>query len=102
MSVKRRFWQVCICVNMLSVGYADTLSDENALSARQTHINPSYTSQDSDSYPARERKNCLLQLWLLCKEMYCKIPLICLGKARIRLCIVVMWQSLCCRFRLFQ
>lgn len=54
--VKRRFWQVCICVNMLSVGYADTLSDENPLPARQTHINPSHTSQDSNSYIARERK----------------------------------------------
>lgn len=51
--VKRRFWQVCICVNMLSVGYADTLSDENPLPARQTHI---HTSQDSNSYIAKERK----------------------------------------------
>ncbi|WP_258554141.1 TonB-dependent receptor domain-containing protein [Helicobacter cinaedi] len=56
MSVKRHFWQVCICVNMLSVGYADTLISENPLPATQAHADSSHTLQDSKAYPARERK----------------------------------------------
>ncbi|BDB66344.1 TonB-dependent copper receptor [Helicobacter cinaedi] len=56
MSVKRHFWQVCICVNMLSVGYADTLISENPLPATQAHADLSHTLQDSKAYPARERK----------------------------------------------